>query len=605
SGVPGTRYLPFANPPIRTGSNPASRIRRLARSMALGSSPAMGIPSFSPARCASGSSDPEPIALKARTVRAPFSSFAVTRPGPPSPATRSTMACPSRRAIGLETSRINGFWASAAPKSRPICSTAVRHDKENHVTKSNGVGDRAGARGRPRRRDQVLEIVGMARREHHLMAQPGVERAERAAFPAGADRGDLDRRQAGRLGEGAPRRQRCDGKPRDDKFPAADRKRRTVHHLPPPQLEYLTRNESSVASVDADHDVRRLDDGVGGLALFQLQLGDGFVGDRGRNGGAPGGEHDMRRGRALLDAGDTALDDVARAEFHGTLLLLAPTIATGGVRRQGRAPRHLNPGARFPHISAVRVRFRGRQMPQETRSFQAEVSRLLDIVAHSLYSQKEIFLRELISNASDACDRLRYLALTEPGLLADDPELCVTLTPDRKAGTLTIADNGIGMSHDELIDNLGTIARSGTANFVKDLSGDAKKDVALIGQFGVGFYSAFMVADRVDVVSRKAGASEAFRWSSDGKGQFMIEAAERAGRGTTITLHLKADEKDFLDPYRIRTVVKTYSDHIALPIRLEETDDKGATKTETINAAAALWTRPRNEITAEQYKKFY
>ena len=244
-------------------------------------------------------------------------------------------------------------------------------------------------------------------------------------------------------------------------------------------------------------------------------------------------------------------------------------------------------------------------MPQETRSFQAEVSRLLDIVAHSLYSQKEIFLRELISNASDACDRLRYLALTEPGLLADDPELSVTLTPDRKAGTLTIADNGIGMSHDELIDNLGTIARSGTANFVKDLSGDAKKDVALIGQFGVGFYSAFMVADRVDVVSRKAGASEAFRWSSDGKGQFMIEAAERAGRGTTITLHLKADEKDFLDPYRIRTVVKTYSDHIALPIRLEETDDKGATKTETINAAAALWTRPRNEITAEQYKKFY
>ncbi|HEY7990266.1 MAG TPA: molecular chaperone HtpG [Stellaceae bacterium] len=244
-------------------------------------------------------------------------------------------------------------------------------------------------------------------------------------------------------------------------------------------------------------------------------------------------------------------------------------------------------------------------MAQETRTFQAEVSRLLDIVAHSLYSQKEIFLRELISNASDACDRLRYLALTEPGLIGDDPELAVTLIPDKKAGTLTIADNGIGMSHDELIENLGTIARSGTANFVKDLSGDAKKDMALIGQFGVGFYSAFMVADRVDVVSRKAGASEAFRWSSDGKGEFVIEAAEHAGRGTTITLHMKEDEKDFLDPYRIRTVVKTYSDHIALPIRLKETDDKGETKTDTVNAASALWTRPKSEITAEQYKKFY
>ena len=244
-------------------------------------------------------------------------------------------------------------------------------------------------------------------------------------------------------------------------------------------------------------------------------------------------------------------------------------------------------------------------MAQETRTFQAEVSRLLDIVAHSLYSQKEIFLRELISNASDACDRLRYLALTEPGLIGDDPELAVTLIPDKKAGTLTIADNGIGMSHDELIENLGTIARSGTANFVKDLSGDAKKDMALIGQFGVGFYSAFMVADRVDVVSRKAGASEAFRWSSDGKGEFVIEAAEHAGRGTTITLHMKEDEKDFLDPDRIRTVVKTYSDHIALPIRLKETDDKGETKTDTVNAASALWTRPKSEITAEQYKKFY
>jgi molecular chaperone HtpG len=239
-------------------------------------------------------------------------------------------------------------------------------------------------------------------------------------------------------------------------------------------------------------------------------------------------------------------------------------------------------------------------MAQEKRTFQAEVSRLLDIVAHSLYSQKEIFLRELISNASDACDRLRYLALTQPELIADDPELAVTLTPDKKAGTLTVADNGIGMSHDELVENLGTIARSGTASFVKGLSGDARKDMALIGQFGVGFYSAFMVASKVEVVSRKAGEADSWRWSSDGKGEFTVEAAERAGRGTTITLYLNDDEKDFLEDYRIRGVVKTYSDHIALPIRLVLED-----KTETINAASALWTRPRSEITAEQYKKFY
>jgi molecular chaperone HtpG len=239
-------------------------------------------------------------------------------------------------------------------------------------------------------------------------------------------------------------------------------------------------------------------------------------------------------------------------------------------------------------------------MAQETRSFQAEVSRLLDIVAHSLYSQKEIFLRELISNASDACDRLRYQALTHPELIAGDPELAVTLTPDKTAKTLTVADNGIGMSHDELVENLGTIARSGTAAFVSGLSGDSKKDMALIGQFGVGFYSAFMVANKVDVVSRKAGETEAWRWSSDGKGEFTIDAAERADRGTTITLFLNEEEKDFLEDFRIRQVVKTYSDHIALPIRLVADG-----KTETINAASALWTRPKSEITPEQYKEFY
>jgi molecular chaperone HtpG len=239
-------------------------------------------------------------------------------------------------------------------------------------------------------------------------------------------------------------------------------------------------------------------------------------------------------------------------------------------------------------------------MAQEKRSFQAEVSRLLDIVAHSLYSQKEIFLRELISNASDACDRLRYRALTEPGLLAGDPDYRVTLTPDGKAGTLVVADNGIGMDRQELIENLGTIARSGTAEFLSQLSGDERKDRTLIGQFGVGFYSAFMVASQVEVVSRKAGAAEAWRWVSDGKGEFTIEPGERAARGTTIVLHLAADEREFLEPHRIEQIVKTYSDHIALPIVLVEDG-----KERTLNAASALWTRPKSEITEDQYREFY
>ena len=239
-------------------------------------------------------------------------------------------------------------------------------------------------------------------------------------------------------------------------------------------------------------------------------------------------------------------------------------------------------------------------MSQEKRSFQAEVSRLLDIVAHSLYSEKQIFLRELISNASDACDRLRYLALTEPKLIADDPDLRVVLTPDKEKRTLTVADNGIGMSHDELVDNLGTIARSGTAQFVHQLSGDKRKDMALIGQFGVGFYSAFMVADEVKVLSRKAGDTQAWRWTSDGKGEFTVEPAEKAGRGTVIILHLKEDAAEFTEPQRLKQIVKTYSDHIALPIVLREGD-----KDEALNTAAALWTRPRNEITPEQYREFY
>src|SRR3954449_2523564 len=236
----------------------------------------------------------------------------------------------------------------------------------------------------------------------------------------------------------------------------------------------------------------------------------------------------------------------------------------------------------------------------ETRTFQAEVSRLLDIVAHSLYSEKEIFLRELISNASDACDRLRYAALTEPALAEGDANYRVVLTPVKSSRTLTIADNGIGMNRDELIENLGTIARSGTAAFMQELTGDAGKDMSLIGQFGVGFYSAFMVADKVEVLSRKAGESEGWRWVSDGKGSFTIEPAPNLSRGARIILHMREGEDEYLEPHRIRQIVRTYSDHIALPIVLAD-----GSKEETINTASALWTRPRSEITPEQYKEFY
>jgi molecular chaperone HtpG len=239
-------------------------------------------------------------------------------------------------------------------------------------------------------------------------------------------------------------------------------------------------------------------------------------------------------------------------------------------------------------------------MTQETRSFQAEVSRLLEIVAHSLYSEKEIFLRELISNASDACDRLRYAELTEPALAEGSGDYRVVLTPDKPARTLTIADNGIGMSREELIENLGTIARSGTAAFMSQLSGDSRKDLSLIGQFGVGFYSAFMVAEKVEVLSRKAGESEGWRWTSDGKGEFTIEPLPDAERGAKIIVHLREGEDEYLDPARLRRIVHTYSDHIGLPILLKDGGEE-----ETINTASALWTRPRAEITPEQYKEFY
>jgi molecular chaperone HtpG len=242
-------------------------------------------------------------------------------------------------------------------------------------------------------------------------------------------------------------------------------------------------------------------------------------------------------------------------------------------------------------------------MAEEQMNFQAEVSRLLDIVAHSLYSEKEIFLRELISNAADACDRLRHAALTQSDLLGDDSAFRIRLKTDPAAKTLTIVDNGIGMNRQELIDNLGTIARSGTAAFVQQLE-NKQEGANLIGQFGVGFYSAFMVAARVEVATRRAGEAEGWLWSSDGRGAFTIaEDAEAPARGTRIVLHLRDGEEEYLDPLRLRRIVATYSDHIAVPVVLESR--KEDEPDETLNAASALWTRPKNEITEEQYKEFY
>ncbi len=240
-------------------------------------------------------------------------------------------------------------------------------------------------------------------------------------------------------------------------------------------------------------------------------------------------------------------------------------------------------------------------MLEEKHGFQAEVGRLLDIVAHSLYSDRSIFLRELISNASDACDRLRYLALTHPALAADDPQYRVVIEPDPGARTLTVADNGIGMNREDLIANLGTIARSGTAAFLKEATGDAAKDLSLIGQFGVGFYAAFMVAEKIEVFSRRAGETEGWRWLSEGQGEFAISPAEKVARGTRIVLHLRKDDGEFLDATRLKSVVARYSDHVALPIMLQV---PGA-KEEKLNEAAALWMRPKNEITKLQYAEFY
>ena len=254
----------------------------------------------------------------------------------------------------------------------------------------------------------------------------------------------------------------------------------------------------------------------------------------------------------------------------------------------------------------------------ETMEFQTEARQILHLMTHSLYSNKEIFLRELISNASDACDKLRFEALSDDSLYGDDGELAITIDFDKEANTVTLKDNGIGMNRQEMIDNIGTIASSGTKKFLEKLSGDQAKDSQMIGQFGVGFYSSFIVADKVTVTSRRAGAAadEAVVWESDGHGSFTLGATEKADRGTEIVLHLKEDEKEFADNYRLRNIIKQYSDHISLPINMLEvihpTEDKEGEETEVVvpkyervNSASALWARDKKDITDEEYNDFY
>jgi molecular chaperone HtpG len=242
----------------------------------------------------------------------------------------------------------------------------------------------------------------------------------------------------------------------------------------------------------------------------------------------------------------------------------------------------------------------------ETLGFQAEVKQLLRLMIHSLYSHKEIFLRELISNASDALDKLRFEALANPDLYQGDTDLAITIETDDKAHTVTVTDNGIGMSREEAVEHLGTIARSGTAEFLSKLTGDQKKDAQLIGQFGVGFYSSFIVAERVQVYSRRAGlpAEQGVLWESKGDGEFTVSTVELPKRGTRIVLHLKEADREFADDYRIRALVRKYSDHIAFPVRMRKQGDKEE-GFDTVNHAQALWTRPRNEIKDEEYREFY
>lgn len=251
---------------------------------------------------------------------------------------------------------------------------------------------------------------------------------------------------------------------------------------------------------------------------------------------------------------------------------------------------------------------------KETLGFQAEVKQLLNLMIHSLYSNKEIFLRELVSNASDACDKLRFEALNNSALYGDDAELKIRLSFDKDARTITISDNGIGLSREEAVEHLGTIAKSGTREFFSSLTGDQAKDAHLIGQFGVGFYSSFIVADKVTVVSRRAGleAGQAVKWESAGEGDFSVEMVEKAGRGTDVTLHLREGEDEFLSSWKLRQTIRKYSDHITLPILMkkekwdEEKKEQVVTdEDETVNQASALWARPKSEITDEQYTEFY
>ncbi|MBU1263121.1 MAG: molecular chaperone HtpG [Gammaproteobacteria bacterium] len=249
---------------------------------------------------------------------------------------------------------------------------------------------------------------------------------------------------------------------------------------------------------------------------------------------------------------------------------------------------------------------------KETLGFQAEVKQLLQLMIHSLYSNKDIFLRELISNASDAADKLRFEGLSDGALYENDPELKIRIAFDRDARTLTITDNGIGMSRQEVIEHIGTIAKSGTREFFSQLSGDQKKDAALIGQFGVGFYSAFIVADRVTLTTRRAGltAEHGVRWESEGAGDYTLETVDKPQRGTEIVLHLRENEDEFLSDYKIKSIIRTYSDHITLPIVMKKTEWKDGVETptdedETVNRASALWARPKKDVTEEEYQAFY
>ncbi|MGN6788532.1 MAG: molecular chaperone HtpG [Rhodanobacteraceae bacterium] len=244
----------------------------------------------------------------------------------------------------------------------------------------------------------------------------------------------------------------------------------------------------------------------------------------------------------------------------------------------------------------------------EIRPFEAEVAQVLRLVTHSLYSHKEIFLRELVSNASDACDKLRFESIGKPDLLGNDSELHIDVEYDKDAKTVTVRDNGIGMSRDEVVANLGSIASSGTRRFLESLSGEQQADARLIGQFGVGFYSAFVVADKVTVLTRRAGAaeSEGVRWESDGQGEYSLAAETIAGRGTSVILHLKDDDSEFLDHWKLRELIRKYSDHVAFPIRMQKVKDgKPTDEWETVNDASALWTKPKSEISDDDYKAFY